>query len=625
MLIDHDKTMMELDDGSENSLFHGMSATRKRLAQFMERSEYDVAMTCTVVFNIVLMIIMTDHAGKEKTLDEEKDMPTWTVLFHLIVLVFFTLEVSAKLWVLRWRFFDWRLNLLDLLSVSVDIIAELAQQFTSMPSLSAFRVIRMLRLVRLARLMEHNRELMVILHSMASTIKAVMWSTVLLVIAVALWAIVAVELIHPYNVELAQRGIYDDCERCGRAFGSVWEASTTFFQQIVTGDSWGLVSIPIIEAYPATAPFFIIVHGSIQLGLMNLIVAAIVDRSQDARAHTERDLQVAKLAGFNRLKRQLLEAFKDIDSDQSGEVSFDEVIQGWHENTSWRALLQEMEINREDLNTVFQIMDSDGSGNVSFEEFVDQVYKMKSMDSHTMLIFIRYHITQILRVTAEHLDLAKAELKQLFHGEISGLQKDVDSFLGMKQQYLQLDDDRSPAKVAAIAIGDVTSSVQQKKRPIGAELGGSSALRMSEPLPPQGGPDAKLDVPPAGVEEIERGFEQLRSRMEEELSRLLGSLGGRPGKLGAAGPGGPGATTADRSNSRLFGGPFGLASMPPAPLTFPSAAGGPGSGAGRRADAAEKWEPGTCCSLTKGESERAVSVVAPAPYDYRRPSPGTTN
>ena len=50
----------------------------------------------------------------------------------------------------------------------------------------------------------------------------------------------------------------------------------TFTQQVVACASWGVMTIPAIEAYPWTSVIFMDVLVSVELGLMNLILAVIV-------------------------------------------------------------------------------------------------------------------------------------------------------------------------------------------------------------------------------------------------------------------------------------------------------------------------------------------------------------
>eukprot|EP00415_Alexandrium_ostenfeldii_P004719 UN4719 len=54
-----------------------------------------------------------------------------------------------------------------------------------------------------------------------------------------------------------------------------------------------------------------------------------------------------------------------------------------------------MDIQADDMAIVFSILDADSSGTVSHEEFITELFKMKSHDSHTLLMFIKHHVTQI--------------------------------------------------------------------------------------------------------------------------------------------------------------------------------------------------------------------------------------
>merc|ERR1719262_466435 len=103
---------------------------------------------------------------------------------------------------------------------------------------------------------------------------AIFWGAVLLFMVLTIWAVVAVQLIHPLNKEIYDGSTdrLDTCMRCPRAFESTFQACLTFSVQIVTGDSWGRETLPIIETYPQTALFFALVHMSVGLAIINLIL-----------------------------------------------------------------------------------------------------------------------------------------------------------------------------------------------------------------------------------------------------------------------------------------------------------------------------------------------------------------
>merc|ERR1719329_2062442 len=96
-------------------------------------------------------------------------------------------------------------------------------------------------------------------------------------------SILAVQIVHPTNRRVAALGHYSGCERCPDAFSSVWMSLCTFTQQLLAGDSWGAVSLPIIGMEAWTFVFFVSVLVTVSIAVMNLILAVIVDSGQKAR------------------------------------------------------------------------------------------------------------------------------------------------------------------------------------------------------------------------------------------------------------------------------------------------------------------------------------------------------
>merc|ERR1712176_1266190 len=63
-----------------------------------------------------------------------------------------------------------------------------------------------------------------------------------------------------------------------------------------------------------------------------------------------------------------------------------------------------MDVGKQELGIIFKILDQDGSGSVSYHEFVEQFYKLTTQDSHTLLIFIKYHSQEMRQHLCSPLD-----------------------------------------------------------------------------------------------------------------------------------------------------------------------------------------------------------------------------
>jgi len=279
-----------------------------------------------------------------------------------------------------------------------------------LPSVSFLRVFRVLRLVRVVRTVRFLRELSFILSGLTGAFKAFVWAAFLLFFLLTFWSVVAVELLQPRVEQLASSGMFGQCTRCPRAFRSVMEANLTFAQSILAGDSWGQVAVPMIEAYPWSAFIFLGAMLSVNLGVMNLILSVIVDQAVEAR---EQDVKMQvrnKKANFQKAVRELGKICQQMDTNGDKFLSFDEIVVGYRTNEEFKSAMSIMDVNPQDLSVLYAIMDTDGKGNVSYQDFIENLYRMKTQDTHTLLTFVKFYVCQMRREVNEQLHCLKERL-----------------------------------------------------------------------------------------------------------------------------------------------------------------------------------------------------------------------
>merc|ERR1712224_12429 len=78
---------------------------------------------------------------------------------------------------------------------------------------------------------------------------------------------------------------------------------------------------------------------------------------------------------------------KELDKDDSGHLSFEELLSGFDNHAEFEARLSVMDVRREDMQTVWYILDQDNNGMISIDEFIEQLHRIKTQDSHTLLVF----------------------------------------------------------------------------------------------------------------------------------------------------------------------------------------------------------------------------------------------
>jgi len=396
-----------------------LTGLRAVLCRAFNSYVFDLTMSSLIMLNLVLVVLDTDLRV------EGHSVPFWLVGAQYTLLAAFLIECSIRLYTYQGWFFRSGWNILDMVILSVDVGVEVISMVASGKLAFNFSVLRTLRLIRVLRALRFlggSKELWMMLHGMSSALKAIAWSVVLIGLFLVIWAIVAVEILHPLNVAIAgSSNIYDQCPRCHRAFASVGEATLTFTQQIIAGDSWGTTSMPLMEAHPWTSFIFLSVLVSVDLGLLNLITAVIVDRAWEARQEDiQRQLQ-DRSDELDTAKKRLRKFYSEMDEDSSGTLSLAEILGGYDENVDFQNAMKVMDITRDDISIVFNMIDSDGSGEVNFEEFLHGLTKMKSENAHTLLMFIKFYVQECRHSLADQmkflhgtLDRRTADLEKRF-------------------------------------------------------------------------------------------------------------------------------------------------------------------------------------------------------------------
>jgi len=324
--------------------------------------------------------------------------------------------VTSRLYVLRRRFFDSNANTFDLLIVGIDLFLEIValvahDVILSISVLRVLRVARAMRFVRAIRTLVIFRELYMMMHGFLSAMKAIVWAIVLLGVVLTLYSIVAVKIIHPLNKRLAEESdVYDDCERCPRAFESVPASIMTFVQVIVAGDGGGVITVPLVEAHPSTTLFFLMVLVTVNLGLMNLILSVIVDKAQQAHSEDVEFHLQQRDEDCRRATKQLRNLAPELDKDGSGKLTLAELLQGYTDVPMFKESCTTMDVGHDDISSVFVLLDEDGSGDVDFKEFVEQLYTLKTQETKHMLVNIKSRMKELEGEVKKSMEHVKNQL-----------------------------------------------------------------------------------------------------------------------------------------------------------------------------------------------------------------------
>lgn len=396
--------------GDKFNKYGALSGMRACIGRFLYHKYTEVIIAFIAILNFVLIIFDADieAAGDEP--------PLWLSASSVACFAAYCFELCLRIYVERLHIFLTSWNWLDMSVVSLGLIEYLLDVIGGVTVFSVrfLRIFRCLRLVRIFKahaFVQVLRELKLLVRGMLGCVRTLTWSLVLTFIFLTSWSVVAVELVHPLmnSVQESQQ-VWGDCERCVRSFQTVMGSNLTFFQTIVAGDSWGKVAIPVIEMYPWTGIIFVGTLFTLIFGMLNLVIAVLVDSAAEARAG-DTELR-ARQADDQRAKekRVLAKIFKKIDLDSSGALTFDELQQGAQHVPEFRDRLKVMAIDDDDLQQMFIMCDLDNSGEVDADEFIETLYRLKCSDHAVAATFVKHYV---LHMNRNH-QLLQSKVDELF-------------------------------------------------------------------------------------------------------------------------------------------------------------------------------------------------------------------
>lgn len=331
--------------------------------------------------NFIVMMVVVDAICTCRDIDARakgEQTPTVFLVISNVCLGIYTLEFFLHLAVGGFGILtDWAvlLDILVILSGIAELVVSAAvpdDPLSGMDVVRALRLGRILRLTRFLRKLRTFRELHKLATMMATCAKTLLWSFLLCFMAMTVWSMLMVETVNPLLQELqAVSGTFDECGmRCQRSMTSVMEANLLLFQTVIAGDGWGEIAVPLIQAYPGSAIIFMGSSLTLVFGVLNLIVAVVVDTFADARQNDMQNLAEEMEDEIQHDRKTLAKLFSRIDADGSGQVTLEELIAGARRDSDFQSRLRVMDIDENDLQMLFEMIDLDGSGAIEAAEFI---------------------------------------------------------------------------------------------------------------------------------------------------------------------------------------------------------------------------------------------------------------
>eukprot|EP00913_Durusdinium_trenchii_P021899 g20577.t1 len=234
------------------------------------------------------------------------------------------------------------------------------------------RMLRILRLARALRVVKQFRTVWKLVRGLLTSFDVMASSFVLVILMLYIFACLGMELIGGDEELKLNPATMKQAED----FEEAWKALLTLFQ-FVTLDSTPAVYVPLINAKPVLAPYFLTLLLSTGIALMNLVTASIVEASLQSSEMDRQEKKERLRQDMVRSIPVLMQLFRELDVDQNGKISLDEVEQ--FDITILPPVLRD-NISADNMADLFGVLDVDGAGELDMKEFVGGLLQLWLMD-----------------------------------------------------------------------------------------------------------------------------------------------------------------------------------------------------------------------------------------------------
>jgi len=384
-------------------------ATRISVARVILAKNFDYLMTGIVVLNLIAIVYEVDQEALcyPEYKDRESDCRTHSrsghmtglYILNMFFLIVYTTEMIFRLYVERLSYFSRFENSVDCF---VCVSGWISEALDSVFNASWFRVLRIFRLLRAMRIVTNVPELYMLFMGFIGSMRAMLFGSLLIFALLLFCSILIVQYAHP----VASNIPFKHCVRCDRGYRSVLDATLTLFQNIITGDSWGEINIPVIEDTPWLGLLLPSSFLLVGVGAMNLILAVIVDRAVEAREQNIKHKLVEKRMERKARRVQLVTMFEDLDTDDSGTLSEEEMHAAFTGNEEFQNMLVMADVDNEEVQDIFNWIDLNGDGNISYMEFCDVLDDIQGADLRKTAVLNKLMVRQLHGRLNSHVNLA---------------------------------------------------------------------------------------------------------------------------------------------------------------------------------------------------------------------------
>jgi len=351
------------------------SRLEKRLEEWMDLHQL---MVQQCLRNALFLGVYTQWAAEHPT----RDPPLGFIVLEFVFTFVFVFELMLRLLAFGTQFFMFSMpnfywNIFDLVIVMSGILETIfsVQNLMDKESdgnsgLSSLRVVRVVRVTRLGRVLRvirvanFIRALRDLVMSIMYTIRAAVWSLILLCMIIYVFGILFTQAV------ITETSTNDEVTSAAQEnFGSLILTTYTLYLSITSGIDWGDAVQPLWNIGVGWGIVFVMYQAFCFFAVLNVVTSVFC---QAAIASGLADLDTM-IMNESRKREQFIvgieKLFQVLDSDEDGKISEAEFT-SWFTEECIRAYFAALELETSNPKAFFRLLDRDGTGEITIETFV---------------------------------------------------------------------------------------------------------------------------------------------------------------------------------------------------------------------------------------------------------------
>lgn len=388
----------------EEVVFTRVSTFRQAASRIVSHHNFDVAVAALIMLNGLLVGVQTDHLARY----ELEDTPPVFQILEILFCLIFVAELGIRLFAYGRKFFtstsgrSW--NLFDFFVVSAQIL-EIGLSFIETGlgvSFNLLRVLRLIRVIRLARALRLIADLRTIVSSIASSMKPLFWTGILLFMVVYVVGVYTTQMVLSRKIANREANVPTP-ESLELYWGSLTRSIISLFQSISGGIDWDQVARPLVDDVSIEMGIMFAAYiGFTTFCMLNVVTGVFIESVMN-NARSENQL---------RTMNNVTQMLNVLDMKKDGGITWEDFKENL-ERKEMKQFFKTIDVDIEHAQTLFELLDVDHSGCVDADEFMHGCLRLwsppKGLDLRMILRDVNKVLVELTTLTTSSPNAASSQ------------------------------------------------------------------------------------------------------------------------------------------------------------------------------------------------------------------------